>query len=280
LPGNAARGLDEWTVDRLDVDVYLTRIGYDGDVAPTAATLHALHRAHAFTIPFENLDIILGRGVSLDLDAIQDKLVQRRRGGYCFEHNLLFAAVLERIGFTVRRHLGRVLMADPNRYQPRTHMTLHVDTEGATWHADVGFGTALSEPIPLVDGVEVDQGGWRHRLTRRDDGSWALRSLGPEGWSDRYVYTQEAQHHIDYVAASHYTSTHPDSHFTQRPVAVRLTPHARHRLNGLELSTATPDGGDTRREVAPGEARGALRDLFGIELEQAEIDRLLAGISG
>ncbi len=267
---------DEWTIDRLDVDAYLTRIDYDGTLDPTDDTLVALHRAHALAIPFENLDIILGRGVSLDLDDPQEKMIRHRRGGYCFEHNLLFAALLERAGFAVRRHLGRVLSADPGRIQPRTHMTLHVDTEGATWHADVGFGTALTEPIPLVDGVEVDQGGWRHVLARHEDGSWALRSLGPEGWSERYAYTQEPQHHIDYVAASHYTSTHPDSHFTHRPVAVRIAPEARYRLNGLELAIATPDGGDERRELAPGDVDATLRDRIGIELDPGDADQLLA----
>lgn len=266
---------DAWRVGQLHVDAYLARIGYAGGLAPTTDTLIALHRAHALTIPFENLDIILGRGVSLDLDAIQAKLIGQRRGGYCFEHNLLFAALLERVGFTVRRHLGRVLSPEPGRIQPRTHMTINVDVEGATWHADVGFGTALSEPIPLVDGITVSQGGWRHGLARREDG-WVLRSLGPEGWSDRYLYTQERQHHIDYVAASHYTATHPDSHFTQRPFAVRLTPQARHRLHGLELTTATPDGADTRRTVAPAEVGALLDEVFGIELDAAGLERIIA----
>lgn len=270
---------DEWGIHLLDIDAYLDRIGYDSELDPTAETLHALHRAHALTIPFENLDITLGRGVSLDLDALQGKMIQHRRGGYCFEHNLLFAALLERVGFTVRRYLGRVLSTDPSQIQPRTHMTLHVDAEGATWHADVGFGTALTEPIPLVDGVEVDQGGWQHGLVRRDDGAWALRSLGPDGWSERYVYTRERQHHVDYVAASHFTSTHPTSHFTHGPVAVRITPAARHRLHGLELSTATPDGADDRRTVSPEEIEPILRDTFGIELEPEDARRLVTSAS-
>lgn len=263
-----------WDIELLDVDAYLGRVGYDGDLTPTANTLNTLHRAHTMTIPFENLDIMLGRGISLELGDIQNKLVRHQRGGYCFEHNLLFAALLERLGFTVRRHLGRVLSADPNRPQPRTHMTLNVDIENATWHADVGFGTALSEPIPLADAEVSTQGGWSHALARHEDDSWALRSLGPEGWSDRYIYTQEWQYHIDFVAANHYTSTHPDSHFVQRPVAVRLTPRERYRLNGLELSTATPDGVTERRQVPEHALAGVLRDIFDIELSSDEMTRL------
>ncbi len=271
--------IDEWDVSRLDLYAYLDRIGYDGPLDPTVDTMLALHRAHALTIPFENLDIILGRGVSLDLDDLQEKMIRHGRGGYCFEHNLLFAALLERVGFTVRRHLGRVLSTDPNHHQPRTHMTINVDAGGTTWHADVGFGTALSEPIPLVDGIEVDQGGWKHGLARREDGAWTLRTLGPEGWSDRYLYTEDRQYLVDYIAANHYTSTYPGSHFTQKPVAVRLTPEARYRLNGLELAVATPDGDDERRELAPDELGAILRDPIGIDLNPEDVDRLVAALA-
>jgi N-hydroxyarylamine O-acetyltransferase len=277
VPRNVATGPDEWTIDRLNVDAYLARIGYGGSLRPTVDTLFALHRAHAMAIPFENLDIILGRGVSLDLDALQDKMLRRRRGGYCFEHNLLFAALLQRTGFPVRRHLGRVL--SPGRIQPRTHMTLNVDAEGRTWHADVGFGTALTEPIPLADGVTINQDGWEHGLSRRDAGAWVLRSLGPDGWSDRYIYTQERQHPVDYIAASHYTSTHSDSHFTRKAVAVRIAPGARYRLNGRELTIATPGGGIERRELSPGEVVPMLRDTFTIELGEEDADRLVATLT-
>lgn len=270
---------DEWTVDRLDLRAYLARIGFNGNLDTSVETLFALHRAHAFTIPFENLDIILGRGVSLDLDALQDKVVRHQRGGYCFEHNLLFAALLERIGFTVRRHLGRVLSAEPGRIQPRTHMTINVDAEGSTWHADVGFGTALSEPIPLIDGTVANQGGWSHALAHREDG-WVLRSLGPEGWSDRYIYTQEPQHHIDYVAASHYTSTHPASHFVQSPVVVRLTPRARYRLHNLELHMAMADGTTERRQLAADEVAPVLETTFGLHLAPDDLKSLTVRLTG
>ncbi len=97
----------EWRSEQLDVDAYLERVGYDGDLKPTAETLRGLHRAHVAAIPFENLDIVLGRGISLEMDAMQDKLIRRDRGGYCYEHNLLFAALLERIGFAVSRLTAR-----------------------------------------------------------------------------------------------------------------------------------------------------------------------------
>jgi len=147
----------------LDLDAYLRRGGYSGARDPTAAVLEALHRAHAAAIPFENLDILLGRPIRLDLESLQEKLVRSRRGGYCFEQNLLFASVLEALGFRVTRLAARV------RYRtslilPRTHMTLLVDVEGAGRLADVGFGAeGLLAPVPF-GGAEARQGAWTYRI--------------------------------------------------------------------------------------------------------------------
>jgi N-hydroxyarylamine O-acetyltransferase len=137
----------------LDLPAYLRRIGYAGGLEPSRATLEALHLAHATAIPFENLDILLGRPIRLDLASLQAKLVRGGRGGYCFEQNLLFAAVLEHLGFALTRLAARVrLRAD--RVNPRTHMTLAVAVEGERVLADVGFGVeGLLLPVP-IDGAE------------------------------------------------------------------------------------------------------------------------------
>src|SRR5881398_483010 len=121
-------------ISALDLDAYLARIGYQGGLSPTAAVLKALHSAHVFSIPFENLDILLGRPILLDLESLQAKLVHGKRGGYCFEQNLLFAAVLEQLGFAVTRLAARVRRGAA-RLLPRTHMTLRVEVEGAAWLA-------------------------------------------------------------------------------------------------------------------------------------------------
>jgi N-hydroxyarylamine O-acetyltransferase len=129
---------DEWadSVGKLDLGAYLRRVGYDGPAAPTDQVLGALHRAHLVAIPFENLDIMLGRPVRMDLESIQAKLVTGRRGGYCFEHGQLFGAVLERLGFSVERLLARV--SRPGQVLPRTHLTLRVGTPDrlGVWLAD------------------------------------------------------------------------------------------------------------------------------------------------
>ncbi|GAA3122512.1 arylamine N-acetyltransferase family protein [Streptosporangium carneum] len=166
---DAARG---WDGDELDLDAYLDRIAFTGDLAPTGETLRALQRAHSAAIPFENLEITLGRPVLLDLASLQDKMVRGSRGGYCFEHTRLFAAALERLGFGVTGLASRVRMGS-GKLRAATHALLLVETEetadgGARQLCDIGFGEGPIEPIRLVDGVESVQGGWRFRLERHN----------------------------------------------------------------------------------------------------------------
>ena len=160
----------------LDLDAYLRRIDYGGALEPQLPALQALHLAHATHIPFENLDILLGRPIRLDLESLQAKLVAGGRGGYCFEQNTLFAAALRALGFEVTLLAARVRFG-ATRVLPRTHMVLKVASEGAEWLADVGFGAAgLLLPVRFGDGEEVRQFAWTYRLIE-EDGQWVLRSL-------------------------------------------------------------------------------------------------------
>jgi N-hydroxyarylamine O-acetyltransferase len=136
------------------------------------------------------------------MEDMQNKLLRRPSGGYCYEHNLLFATLLERLGYRVRRLAARV---QPDKPGPRTHMLLIVEADGEEWLADVGFGAALLEPIPFSDGAISHQGGWTYGLQRREGGVWLLRSWNPDGWSDLYAFTTEPQRPIDYVVYNHYT---------------------------------------------------------------------------
>ena len=260
----------EWGADRLDLDDYLKRIAYTGALAADADTLRGLHRAHAAAIPFENLDIVLGRSIELDLDNVQHKLVRRRRGGYCFEHNLLFGAVLERLGYPVTRLAARV---QPSRAGPRTHMLLRVVADGSPWLADVGFGASLLEPLPLQP-THVTQGGWRYRLRAAGSDAWLLEQDGPDGWSELYAFTLEPQRPIDYAVYNHYTSTHPRSPFTGQVVALRTEPDIRHALRGRQLTITRPDGVTEGHELRVEELPGVLTDLFGIELDAEEQEGL------
>lgn len=263
---------DEWSIDRLDLDAYLARIGHDRPLAPTESTLVALHRAHTAAIPFENLDILLGRGVSLDMDDIQDKLVRQERGGYCFEQNLLFSAVLEHAGFEVQRLVARV---NPDNGGPRTHMTLNVSDGVRTWLADVGFGATLLEPIPMIDGGIARQGKWTVSVKRHEDGTWRLRSAERDGWSDLYAFTDDPQLPQDYRVYNHFAATHPRSPFVNQVVAIRITPEVRYTLRDRTLVTGRPGGASVERPVPDNELASTLRDTFGIRLSANEIATLL-----
>jgi N-hydroxyarylamine O-acetyltransferase len=209
------------------VAAYLRRTGADRPAKPTLPALAALHEAHVGAIPFENLDVLLGREIRLDLESLQTKLVDAGRGGYCFEHNTLFAGVLEALGFAVTPLSGRVgSRADAVR--PRTHMVLRVDLDEGPFLADVGFGgEGPVRPVPLAPGSD---GGGGHRVRAEADG-FALH--GAEG--SLYTFTLERQHPVDFEVANYWTSTHPSSHFRKTLTAQRTWPDGRAVLRDREL---------------------------------------------
>jgi N-hydroxyarylamine O-acetyltransferase len=267
----------EWQVERLDLDAYLERIGLDAPPPRTPRGLRRLHRAHALAIPFENLDILLGRGIDLDLDAIQAKLVGRGRGGYCYEHNLLMSAVLERLGFGVLRLAARVRMG-AEAVRPRSHMLMQVEAEGIAWLADVGFGgEGLVDPIPFADGaVTSNPDGWNHGLASEPEGDWVLRALHPDGWFDLYAIGPEPQRRVDYEVASWYVSTFPRSPFVTTLIAQRSTPDLRITLNERRLVETRPDGAETVTDLDGSSLADTLRERFGIPLDDEEAARLNA----
>lgn len=265
---------DEWEIERLDLDAYMRRVGHDGDTAPTAQTLAALHRAHLAAIPFENLDVVLGRGIAVDLDSVQAKLVERRRGGYCYEHGVLFAAVLERLGYTVERMLARVGGEELERPRAPTHMTLRVATGGERWLADVGFGSGLLRPLPFDEGGPHAQGGWTFALASTGSRSWALRELRGGEWVTRYGFDEQRLHAADVVMANHFTSTFERSPFVGKPVVTRRDEDSIRSLVDRRLALERPDGTLDERDVADDEIGALLRETFGIPLNDDEVTQL------
>jgi N-hydroxyarylamine O-acetyltransferase len=219
----------------VDLAAYFERIGYSGDSSPSRATLDALHLAHATHIPFENLDILLGRPIRLDLESLQAKLVRDRRGGYCFEHNRLFAAVLETLGFDVTMLAARVRFG-ASSVLPRTHMLLRVDVDGESLLADVGFGIfGLFVPVALDEPGESRQFAWTYRIAR-EAGLYVPQLHSDGAWADLYAFTLEPQSPADYEMANYYTSTHPSSRFVQGPIAQRSAPDVRRTLRDRDYS--------------------------------------------
>ncbi|MEV8533692.1 arylamine N-acetyltransferase [Streptomyces sp. NPDC051211] len=271
---------DGWQGDRLDLDAYLGRLGYDGERAPTLDVLRALHRAHVTSIPFENVYAVLGIPLPLDVESVEDKLVRRQRGGYCYEHVTLFAAALENLGFRFTAMSGRITLG-ADKILPATHALLAVTAsdDDRTWLCDVGFGAGPLGPVELADGAEAEFDGWRFRLERRTDvhgfDQWWLYQYGPDGWIDRHTFTLNPQYPIDYVVGSHYVGSHPRSPFVKRLFAQQFSAARHHQIDGLTWTTTYPDGTRTEQTVEPAGLRHVLEKEFGILLDSEEIDRLL-----
>jgi len=238
-----------------DLDAYLARIGLHG--RPSAAEVH---RAHITSIPFENLDPHCGMPVSLAVEDLERKLVTERRGGYCFEQNLLLKAGLEALGAEVDLFLARVRFGAPKGVtRPRAHLVLRVRAEGSDWHADVGFGAgSLLEPLPFGPGVEHEQSGWRFRVVEEEP-ELVLQTAQGDEWVDVYGFLPRPVPFVDLETSNWFTSTHPRSPFvTGLVVSVQADDGARTLLsdwNGLALTEQTPAGATVTpvdRDAVPG----------------------------
>jgi N-hydroxyarylamine O-acetyltransferase len=245
-----------------DLDAYLARVGLSG--RPSVAEVH---RAHITSIPFENLDPQRGVPVSLALDGLQQKLVDERRGGYCFEMNLLLKAALESLGSRVDLMLARVRSGtDPGVLRPRTHLVLRV-RDGADWHADVGFGLgSLLEPIPFGPGGPYDQDDWRYRVV--EDGDELVLQTGEDDtWRDLYGFVPDPVPMVDVEVSNWFTSTHPRSPFvTGLFVSAQGRDGTRTSLSdwsSLQLVEQTPSGTNVT-PVERAEIPELLSERFGL----------------
>ncbi|MDX6374041.1 MAG: N-hydroxyarylamine O-acetyltransferase, partial [Nocardioidaceae bacterium] len=259
---------DLWQTDRLDLDAYLTRVGLPAQ-PPSRAALDALHEAHVRAFTFDNVDVLLDRHPGVGLEQVQGKFVGRGRGGYCFEHATLFAAVLERLGYDVTRRLGRV---GPPEATARTHCVVVVDDPdgeaGEQLLADPGFGMSLLRPLPLADGASDDYRGWRYRLREVRAGdvrAWELSRWRDEPsvghWELMHTHDELPVQPPDLVSGHHYTSTFPASHFRHM---LMLTKH----VDGAHVSlthrthTVRRAGRPTEhRELEVAELRGLVHEL-------------------
>jgi len=249
-PRAARAGYAGGVHDQVDLDAYLARIGHAGPVPPTLATLNALAAAHVQHIPFENLDVLLGRPIELDLAALQAKLVTARRGGYCFEHNTLFLAVLAQLGFEVRPLSARVRYQRPREFTPaRTHLFIRVEL-GDSWLVDVGVGAmSATAALRLADDGPQATPHEPRRIVREGALLYDQVQLGG-AWQDVKEFTLEEMPPIDRVVANWYTSAHPSSHFKNRLLVARATADGgRIGLLDRELSVRGRDGVATRTTI-------------------------------
>ena len=258
---------------KVNLNAYFERIGFAGSIAPNLATLELIHALHPATIPFENLNPLLGLPVLLDQESLEKKLLTDRRGGYCFEHNTLLMAVLQELDFTVRGLAARVVWADAEAIdRPPTHMVLAVDIVGTTYLADVGFGgLGLTAPMKLRADIEQATPHETYRLTGGDP-DWHLQVQLGEQWRTLYVFTLAEQQEADYAAPNLFVSTDPGSKFV-RDLGVALSPSGRRiTLEGNRLTVRTVGEADTVQALGTvDELREALSGVFGIGLPPAEL---------
>lgn len=248
----------------MDIHSYLDRIGYRGPLIPTAETLRALQVAHLQTVPFENLSIHAHQPIVLDDESLFDKVVARRRGGFCYELNGIFAALLRALGFQVAMLSAGVARPDGTFGPDFDHMALQVDLE-ERWLADVGFGDSFRDPLRLDERGEQPEGTRTFRIDEDGDHLLLLRRDGPgEPWQPQYRFTLQPYEYPDYAGMCHFHQTSPESHFTKQTVCSLATPDGRVTLSGTKL-IATRGGERQERVLGSEEERASvLHELFGV----------------
>lgn len=265
---------DDWETALLDLERYLRTVGVEPR-PPSVAALSELHEAHVRTFPFENIDVLLDQHQGVGLAAVSDKFL-RGRGGYCFEHSSLLAAVLERLGYVVERRLARV--GDPGS-SGRTHLVVLVSLDGRHWLCDPGFGLSLLRPLPVEDGAEDEQEGRSFRLVAGADDTWALHRLTSNGWELMHTTDTLPVQPVDVVMGHHFTSTYPSSHF-RSGLRFGFQADGRHVAMSSDTITIRREGQPTEhRPLADGELIATLREL-GVRLSEDEEIRLAAVTSG
>lgn len=254
------------SAETLDLKAYCRRIGYGGPLEPTLETLHALQAHHLAAIPFEAIDVLLGRHVDISPAAVDAKLIARGRGGYCYEQNGLFKRVLTAIGFEVDALVASVRWQAPAGAPPppRTHMALRVTVDGAPWLVDVGFGSAVpAAPLRLDRRDPQSAGDGRYRVTPLGAG-FLVRTEADGQWLPLYDVSPEPLLDSHYELFNWFTSTHPSSHFRRQLIVTKATPEARFALLDSKLTIRARTGEAERRRLDADGIAHVLESVFGL----------------
>jgi len=268
-----------------DLQAYLARIALKEAPPPTAEGLAQLQRAHRLAIPFENLDVILGRGIEIDSESVFAKLVTAKRGGYCFEQNRLFGDALDALGFVARPLLARVWLGAVGPPPGRTHTLSLVTIDGQDWIADAGFGGSYAPPMPLVEGeTALAPDGAKFRLNRDPLHGWMLERDGDaattdgratgSGWQPQFSFSLEPVFASDLILSNHWTSTAPESRFRQLRIVSIVLPHGFASLTDRAYRRHNGDKDAAGEIEDPRVYRMRLSLLFGIDLTVEEVEAL------
>ena len=249
----------------MNLPAYLARIGFSGSTQPDPATLRDLHIAHMRTVPFENLDISLGRELVCDEQRFLHKIVNLRRGGFCYELNGAFAALLRELGFSVTLLSARVSREDGSASPEFDHLALRVDLE-EPWLADVGFGDSFLEPLRLKPELEQEQSSGRFRIVQIRNVMIMQRMRTGEFWKSLYRFTLTPRQLCDFAPRCEYQQTSPESHFTRQRICTLPTQDGRITLSDLKLIRTMGNRREERILASDEEWRFTLDDLFGVQL--------------
>jgi len=249
----------------VDIAAYLKRINYDGPLDPSAETLRRLHRAHMLRVPFENLDIHLGRLIVLDESKLLSKIVEQRRGGFCYELNGAFGALLRALGFDVAMLSAGVAREEGGFSPPFDHMALLVKLK-ERWLADVGFGDSFMEPLLLDYRQEQIQAEGAYRISSDDDHLILEQRDDAGSWKPQYRFTLQPYQYEAFTQMCHFHQTSPDSHFTQKRTCSLAMPEGRITLAGMRLITTTRGERHERALASEEECATVLREHFGVEI--------------
>jgi len=252
--------------------LYLQRLGLDAPPAPTLETLRQLQLRHTGAFPFENLTTLSGEPVLIDLPSIEQKVLYDGRGGYCYELNNLFLALLQALGFDARGITGRVVMGQPEgAWTARTHRLSLVTLNGVRYITDVGFGGMVpTAPLLLDTAAEQLTPHEPYRIERHEDGYTLRANVGGE-WRAMYIFDLQRQEDIDYTVGNWYVSTHPESSFARQLMVARTGEGWRRTLNNGSFAVHRVDRESERRQVVDvDELIGLLKDEFGIRVPEHE----------
>ncbi len=265
--------------EMMNIDSYLERINYNGGASVTEETLNRLHVSHTLNVPFENLDVYYKKPVLLDEGSLFSKIVENRRGGYCFEMNGLFSLVLQKIGFKVTNLLARVAMDDVN-YTTKTHQALLVEDGERRWLADVGFGNeGIIAPLLLQENIDQKQFAHTYRLVRDAKFGYVLQKKSENEYRNMYAFTLDECYPMDFLMSNHFTSTFPESFFIKMRMCTMPTKEGRITLTDDHFKVIN-NGKITETPVlSEDEFRTILKENFKLDLDVIQED-FVSRISG
>ncbi|WP_246042295.1 arylamine N-acetyltransferase family protein [Cohnella pontilimi] len=251
-----------------EVRAYLERIGFDRPLDRSAKALAELQESHLHTVPYENLDILRRIPLSLEIPDLLDKIVTRKRGGYCFELNALFGWLLQELGYDVTSLMARFWRDEPTPPPKRRHHVLKVRLGEADYLCDVGVGGIVPRrPIRMTEYLEQQQGDECYRLEKDEEFGWMLCELKHGEWSRLYSFTEEPQLPKDFIMATYWCENSPDSIFTKEKMAAIRTREGRNTIAGEELRIFRGDSVHTFTPKSEEEYEDALHTYFGIQLK-------------